>query len=37
MPHERFELAITAEDRGDASDPSEFMVMRGEVDARSTS
>jgi hypothetical protein len=37
VPHERFEVSVSAENHGDVSDPSEFVVMRGQVDSRSAS
>ena len=37
VPHERFEVAVSAEATGDATDPSDFIVMRGHVDAREAS
>jgi hypothetical protein len=37
VPHDRFDVAVSAESHGDASDPSEFIVMRGQVDSREAS
>lgn len=33
VPHQQFELAISAESSGDVTDPSHFVVMQGQVDA----
>jgi hypothetical protein len=37
VPHDQFELSVSAESNGDATSPSEFVVMRGQVDSRSSS
>lgn len=37
VPQDQFEFSVSAESRGDAADPSEFVVMRGQVDARGAS
>lgn len=37
VPHERFDVAVSAESHGDVSDPSEFIVMRGQVDSHGKS
>lgn len=37
VPHDQFEFSVSAESNGDATSPSEFVVMRGQVDSRSAS
>jgi hypothetical protein len=37
VPLEQFELSVSAESDGTATNPSEFVVLRGQVDARSAS
>lgn len=34
VPHQQFEFSLSAENNGDATSPSEFVVMQGQVDAR---
>lgn len=37
VPLEEFELSVSAESDGAATNPSEFVVLRGQIDARSSS
>ena len=37
VPHQQFELSVSAESDGTVTNPSEFVVMTGQVDAGSTS
>lgn len=37
VPHPQFELTLSAESDGQAEQPSEFIVLRGAVDARTDS
>jgi len=37
VPHDQFEFSVSAESSGDVADPSQFVVMRGQVDSRSPS
>lgn len=37
VPQDQFEFSVSAESRGDVDDPSEFVVMRGQVDSRKAS
>lgn len=37
VPHDQFELSVSAESDGTARNPSEFVVLRAQVDARSPS
>jgi hypothetical protein len=37
VPHDRFDVTVSAENNGDVSDPSEFIVMRGQMRSRSRS
>ena len=37
VPLEQLELSVSAESDGSATNPSEFVVLRGQVDARSSS
>jgi hypothetical protein len=37
VPHDRFEVSVSAESHGDVTEPSDFIVMRGEVDSRNAS
>lgn len=37
VPHDRFEVSVSAENSGDVADPSDFVVMRGQVDSRGAS
>jgi hypothetical protein len=34
VPHQQFEFTLSAESNGDATYPSKFVVMQGQVDAR---
>lgn len=37
VPHDKFELSVSAENNGDVVEPSEFIVMRTNVDSRTAS
>jgi hypothetical protein len=37
VPHDRFDIAVSAENHGDVANPSEFIVMQGQVDSREAS
>lgn len=37
VPQQQFEFLVSAEGSGDVSSPSEFVVMRGQVDSRNAS
>lgn len=37
VPQDRFEVSVSAENDGDVTEPSEFIVLRGEVDSRQSS
>lgn len=34
VPHQQFEFSLSAESNGDATNPSDFVVLQGQVDAR---
>lgn len=34
VPHDQFELSVSAESDGSARNPSEFVVLRGQIDTR---
>jgi hypothetical protein len=37
VPQQRFELLVSAEGSGTVSEPSKFVVLRGQVDSRNAS
>lgn len=37
VPQQQFELLVSAEGSGEAAEPSEFIVMRGQIDSRDAS
>lgn len=37
VPYDQFEFSVSAESHGDATNPSEFVIMRGQVDSSTSS
>jgi hypothetical protein len=37
VPHDQFEFSVSAESDGAAGQPSDFVVLRGQIDSRKAS